>query len=349
MMELLPTIWFILIGVLWLGYLFLEGFDLGVGMLSAFYTKDERERRVLINTIGPVWDGNEVWLLTAGGATFAAFPFWYASLFSALYLPLTLALLALIFRAVAMEYRGKGHTQRWRSFWSWALGLGSGLAAFCVGAMLALTTTGLPLNANGDNIGGPFAWLTVPAVIGGLGVVGFTWLHGLLFVSLKTDGPVRQRARRTAARWAPVLLLPLVVWVVWVQVLHGSWWGWGIIALAAVSMVVMWMLVMRDAEKPAFFAQAGFLVLGVLAVFANMYPLVLPSTIDPEFSLTVANASSSGYTLGVMLVVACIFVPIVLAYQIWSYTVFAKRLKVEHIPTAHEVPVAIRGYQGSAL
>ena len=166
-METLPTIWFIAIAVLWTGYLFLEGFDLGVGMLMKLFARNDKERRVLLNTVGPVWDGNEVWLLTAGGATFAAFPNWYASLFSALYLPLLLVLLGLIFRAVAFEYRGKINTDRWRTTWDWAIALGSFVAAFGVGAALALSTTGLPLNANGDRVGGPFAWLTPPAILGG--------------------------------------------------------------------------------------------------------------------------------------------------------------------------------------
>lgn len=170
-MELLPTIWFIAIAVLWTGYLFLEGFDLGVGMLMKLFARNNTERRVLLNTIGPVWDGNEVWLLTAGGATFAAFPLWYASLFSALYLPLLVVLLALIFRAVAFEYRGKVDTDSWRNRWDWAIALGSFLAAFGVGAALALTTTGLPLNANGDRAGGPMAWFSGYALLGGLAVM----------------------------------------------------------------------------------------------------------------------------------------------------------------------------------
>ncbi len=343
-MELLPTIWFVLIAVLWLGYLFLEGFDLGVGMLLKGFAKDERERRLLLNTIGPVWDGNEVWLLTAGGATFAAFPMWYASLFSALYLPLTLALLALIFRAVSIEYRGKGYSDRWRAGWTWLLSGGSLVAAFCVGAMLALTTTGMPLNENGDNVGGPFAWLTLPAIVGGLGVVGFCILHGLLYITLKTDGPVRHRARRVATVGAPLLLLPIVVWVVWVQLLNGKLLGWAIIVAAAACAAVMWVMIRAGREKPAFIAQALFLVLGVTSIFTNVYPNVMPSTVDPAFSLTVGNASSSDYTLTVMLIVAVIFVPIVLTYQIWVYRVFARRLTVEHIPAAHQVPVAIRSH-----
>lgn len=343
-MDLLPTIWFILIAVLWLGYLFLEGFDLGVGMLLKGFARDEKERRVLLNTIGPVWDGNEVWLLTAGGATFAAFPMWYASLFSALYLPLTLALLALILRAVAIEYRGKVHTEAWRNGWTWCLAGGSALAAFCVGAMLALTTTGLPLNENGDNIGGAFAWVNIYAIIGGLGVVGFCLLHGLLFISLKTDGEVRFRARALAAKLAPEFLLPLVAWVIIVQVMHGGLLGWVLIVVAAAMAALMWVQIRRGAEKSAFFAQSLFLAVGVTTVFLAIYPKVLPSTVDDSFSLTVSNASSSGYTLTVMLIVAIVFVPIVLAYQIWSYSVFAKRLKTEHIPPAHQVPVAIRSH-----
>ena len=208
-MELLPTIWFIAIAVLWTGYLFLEGFDLGVGMLMKIFARNNTERRVLLNTIGPVWDGNEVWLLTAGGATFAAFPFWYASLFSALYLPLLLVLVALIFRAVAFEYRGKVDTDRWRNTWDWAIAVGSFLAAFGVGAALGLTTTGLPLDANGDRDGGPFAWFSWYAVLGGLAVVCFALLHALAFLALKTDGDVRHRARQWFVRLLPVLLLPM--------------------------------------------------------------------------------------------------------------------------------------------
>ena len=208
-MELLPTIWFIAIAVLWTGYLFLEGFDLGVGMLMKLFARDNTERRVLLNTIGPVWDGNEVWLLTAAGATFAAFPLWYASLFSALYLPLLLVLVALIFRAVAFEYRGKVDTERWRNTWDWAIAVGSFVASFGVGATLALSTTGLPLDANGDRDGGPFSWFSGYALLGGFAVAGFALLHALAFLALKTDGEVRHRARRWFVRLLPVLLLPM--------------------------------------------------------------------------------------------------------------------------------------------
>lgn len=350
MAEALPIIWFILIAVLWFGYLFLEGFDLGVGVLMRTFARDERERRLLLNTIGPVWDGNEVWLITAGGAMFAAFPLWYAGLFSALYLPLTLALVALIFRAVSIEYRGKRPSARWAATWTWLLSGGSLVAAFCVGAMLGITTTGMPLNENGDNVGGLFAWVTVPAFLGGLGVVGFSLLHGLLFLTLKTDGDVRHRARDAATRWAPVLLLPIVGWVLWVVIAaDGGILGWSLTAIALLAAVYSWLRLRAGAEKASFLGQAAFLVAGVAAIFTSAFPVVLPSTLDPAYDLTIHTASSSEYTLGIMFVVAVVAVPVVIGYQVWSYSVFAKRLTVDHIPPAHTVPVAIRGHASLAV
>ncbi|SMY12586.1 cytochrome d ubiquinol oxidase subunit II [Brevibacterium jeotgali] len=346
MADLLPVIWFVLIAVLWLGFLFLEGFDLGVGILMKTFARDERERRLLLNTIGPVWDGNEVWLVTAAGAMFAAFPLWYASLFSALYLPLTVMLLALILRAVAIEYRGKrGYSQRWVDGWTWCLSGGSLMTAFCVGVMLALTTTGLPVDANGDNTGGAFAWLTLPALIGGVGTVCFSVLHGLLFLTLKTDGDVRRRAHALAARWSPVLLLPLFGWAVLVQVQSdGGVIGWSLTGVAAVAAVYGRMRLRAGGETSAFLGQSAFLAAGVGGIFTTAFPVVLPSTLDPAFDLTIRTASSSEYTLGVMFGVAVVGVPAVLAYQVWSYSVFAKRLTVDHVPPAHTVPVAIRGH-----
>lgn len=339
----LPTVWFCAIAVLWIGYLFLEGFDLGVGMLMLLFARGEQERRVLLNTIGPVWDGNEVWLLTAAGATFAAFPQWYASLFSALYLPLTLTLVALIFRAVAFEYRGKIHTDRWRTAWDWAIVLGSGVAAFCVGAMLALTTTGLPLDANADRVGGPFAWLNGYAVLGGLAVVAFALVHGLAFVALKTDGDIRARAHAAFVRWLPLGLLPLAAWAVAVQVQTGEWHTWALTGAAAVAAATAWALGRRGSEGRAFIAVAVFLVAAVASIFSAVFPVVLPSTIDPANSLTVANASSSDYTLGLMTVVAAIGLPLVIAYQTWTYWVFRRRLTVGSIPSAHTVvPATVR-------
>lgn len=341
-MELLPTIWFILIAVLWIGYLFLEGFDLGVGMHMLFTARNENQRRVMLNSIGPVWDGNEVWLITAAGATFAAFPFWYASLFSAMYIPLVVVLLGLIFRAVAIEYRGKGRTERWIRGWDLAIGFGSLISAFGVGAMLALTTTGLPLDEGGNRVGGAFAWLTVYAVIGGLAVVGFSLVHGAVFLALKTDGDVRVAARKFAVVGIPLLLLPMVVWVLGVILARGDAVSWVLTVLAVVGAVFAWLANRRGREGWSFIGLGVFLLGGARAIFWSVYPVVLPSTLSPAFDLTVSNASSSEYTLGVMSIVALVGVPLVLAYQAWTYWVFRKRVSGEHIPSTRPVEPAVR-------
>lgn len=331
----LETFWFLLIAVLWTGYLFLEGFDLGVGMHMKLLARDERDRRVLLNTIGPVWDGNEVWLLTAGGATFAAFPLWYAGLFSALYIPLTLVLVGLIFRAVSIEYRGKIVSERWIGFWTWAMAVGSLVAAFGVGAALALTTTGLPIDAYGDRVGTWYVFLNGYAVIGGLAVVGFCLVHGAVFVAMKTEGEIRQRAHDFAVRFLPILLVPMVVWVLIVQRDAGSAWTWLPIVGAVLAVAFAWISMRAGDERRGFLGLAGFILLGAAAIFAAAYPVVLPSTLDPAWNLTVGNASSSPYTLKVMSVVALLGVPAVLVYQGWSYWVFRKRISAAHIPEPH--------------
>ncbi|QIV85909.1 cytochrome d ubiquinol oxidase subunit II [Glutamicibacter mishrai] len=341
-MEWLPTLWFIVIAVLWCGYLFLEGFDLGVGMLIGLGRNTERRKRLLLNTIGPVWDGNEVWLLTAGGATFAAFPHWYASLFSALYIPLTIVLLALIFRAVAIEYRGKAVTAPTRKAWDLALGLGSLVAAFGVGAMLASTTIGLPLNENGDRIGGAFAWLTWHAVLGGVAVVAFCWIHALAFLRLKTDGPVREEAGKLVGRWLPVAVLPMMVWALWVIINNDSALSWVSLALSLAALVAAIIMGRAGKEGISFIALGIMLVAAVAAIFIAAFPVVLPSTLDPAFNLTVETASSTPYTLKLMSIVAAFGVPLVLAYQAWSYWVFRKRLREEHIPETHRVTSIVK-------
>ncbi len=342
MATLLPVIWFVLIAVLWIGYLFLEGFDLGVGMHMLVSARSDDERRVMLNTIGPVWDGNEVWLLTAGGATFAAFPYWYASLFSTLYLPLVLVLLGLIFRAVAIEFAGKLAGAAWRRFWFRAMGIGSFVAAFGVGAGLALTTIGLPLNAQGDRVGGPFVWLNGWAMLGGLAVVGFCLAHASTFLALKTEGDVRARAGRFSARIAPFCLLPIVVWVLVIQFQNGKPLMLVVVAAAAVAGLVGWRSALAGREGRAFLGYGVLLVAGAASIFANVFPNVLPSTLDSAWNLTVTNASSSTYTLGVMSVVAAFGVPVVLAYQAWSYWVFRRRIGADHIPVPHEPVAAVR-------
>ncbi|NMR30169.1 cytochrome d ubiquinol oxidase subunit II [Crystallibacter degradans] len=336
-METLPTLWFIIIAFFWTGYLFLEGFDLGVGMLMRGFARNNTERRVLLNTVGPVWDGNEVWLVTAGAATFAAFPHWYASLFSALYLPLVFVLLALIFRAVAFEYRGKMDSDRWRNAWDWAIVLGSLVAAFGVGAMLALTTTGLPLNENGDRVGGPFAWFNGYAVLGGLAVVFFCIVHAAAFLALKTDGDIRTRARKLLLRWLPVALLPLALWAVAVVVAGGKSVTYVTLLLAVLGAAFAWMMARRERDGWSFGGLGVFLLAGTATIFTAVFPNVLPSTIDSAYNLTVTSASSSEYTLGVMSVIAAFGIPAVLVYQGYTYWVFRKRVSASSIPAAHAV------------
>lgn len=335
--PLLPTLWFAVIGFFWVGYIILDGFDLGVGMLmSRIFAKNEKERRLLLNTIGPVWDGNEVWVVTGGAATFAAFPLWYASLFSALYIPLTLALLALIFRAVAIEYRGKKDSERWIAGWTLAISLGSFFIAFLIGALLALTSTGLPINANGDRVGGAFAWLTPAVFLGGLSMVGVSLVMGLAFIALKTDGEVRHRAGAALVKFSPLLVLPVVAWVVYMQVTTGNGISYALTVLAVLALAAAWFFASRKSEGKAFSGFAVFVAFGVLAIFLALYPNVLPSTLDEAYNLTISNASSSEYTLSVMSWVGLFGIPILLVYQSWTYWVFRKRLRVESIPDAHD-------------
>jgi len=339
-MEFLPTLWFILIAVLWIGYLILDGFDLGVGMLMKGWAKNESQRRVLLNSIGPVWDGNEVWLITAAGATFAAFPHWYASMFAGLYIPLTFALLALILRGVSIEYRGKSHSQTARNIWDWCLAGGSFVAAFAIGAMLALTSTGLPLDEYGDRVGGPFAWFNGWAVLGGLAVVGASLAMGWAFLSLKTLGAPREAANYHLRRYLPLYLLPAALWAIGVVLRYPKMVSWIMVGLAALGMVFAWANARQRREGRSFTGMAIFVALGLGAIFTSMFPNVLPSTINEAYNLTVTSASSSDYTLGIMAIVTAIFLPLVLAYSIWSYWTFRQRLGTQHIPeSAVVVPV----------
>ena len=336
-MEFLPPFWFAVIAVLWTGYLFLDGFDLGVGMLMRGWARNESQRRVMLNTIGPVWDGNEVWLITAAGAMFAAFPHWYASLFAGLYLPLTITLLALILRAVSIEYRGKSRTARARDTWDWCMAGGSAVAAFNVGLVLAVSTTGLPLDANGDRVGGPFAWLSWEGVVGGLAAVGFALAMGWAYLGLKTDGSPREAAHRHLTGWLPVYLLPMAVWGLVVVSRDSSTLSWVVLAVALFAAVAAWVAARARREGWSFIALGLSLVAGSAAIFLAVFPVLLPSTIDPAFNLTAFNASSADYTLTVMSWVAVVFVPIILAYSAYVYWVFRKRLHETHIPESHVV------------
>ncbi|RZQ62098.1 cytochrome d ubiquinol oxidase subunit II [Amycolatopsis suaedae] len=331
----LPTIWFCVIAVFWLGYLFLEGFDFGVGMLLPVLGRDNTERRVLINTIGPVWDGNEVWLIVAGGAMFAAFPGWYASLFSGAYLPLLVVLLALIGRGVAFEYRGKVDSPRWRRTWDRVIVISSWVAPLGVGLVLATTVLGLPLDAAGNRVGSPFAAVSWETLLGAVAIAGFALAHGAAFLALKTAGDVRARARALAIRLLPVVLIPLVGFLLLVQWREGSLWT--VLPLAVVpvaGLVARWRLA-GDRDGQAFAALGVAVAAAAITLFGALYPNVLPSTLDPANTLTVAETASSPYTLTVMTWVAVFGAPAVLVYQGWTYWVFRKRISTQHIPPVH--------------
>jgi cytochrome d ubiquinol oxidase subunit II len=325
-----PTFWFCVVALFWLGYLFLEGFDFGVGMLLPVLGRDDRERRVLINTIGPVWDGNEVWLIVAAGATFAAFPAWYAGLFSGAYLPLLVLLVALIGRGVAFEYRGKLTRPGWARAWDAVIVLGSWLATLSVGLILSATVLGLPLDAAGDRAGSPFAAFAPDHLLGALAVAGFALLHGASYLALKTEGEIRDRARRLALRLAP-LALPLLGWALLAQLREGSTWTWAPLAVAAAA----FLLVPGRRDGWAFGLLGLGLAAAVVTLFGALYPDVLPSTSDSANALTVAGAASGPYTLRLMTWVAAFGAPVVLIYQSWSYWVFRRRIGLRHIPAGH--------------
>jgi len=338
----LTDVWFLLIAVLWVGYFVLEGFDFGVGMLLPVLGRTEKARRVLINTIGPVWDGNEVWLLVAGGATFAAFPEWYATLFSGFYLPLLLILVALILRGVAFEYRGKVDDDRWRARWDLAIIVGSTVPALLWGVAFANIVRGVPIDADLEYTGGFFNLLNPYALLGGLVTLSLFLLHGSVFLALKTTGEVRERANATAARVGLVAVVLAAGFLVWTQVEHGSVAS-AVTAVVAAGALVGALLANRaGSEGWAFLAVAVTLATAVATLFLSLYPDVMPSSTDPAFSLTTENASSSAYTLKIMTWVAVAFTPVVLVYQGWTYWVFRKRIGVEHIPAPSGLPAPRR-------
>ncbi|HEX3786882.1 MAG TPA: cytochrome d ubiquinol oxidase subunit II [Pseudonocardiaceae bacterium] len=332
----LPDFWFGVITLFWLGYLFLEGFDFGVGMLLPVLGRADVDRRVMVNTIGPVWDGNEVWLVVAAGATFAAFPDWYADLFSGSYLILLVVLLALIGRGVAFEYRGKVDSERWRRTWDRVIMAGSWLPTLGIGALLATTVIGLPMDAQGDRIGAWWSILRPETALGALGVAGFALLHGAVFLTLKTEGEISRRARRIGLRLAPVALLPMFALLLDVQLREGHGWTWVSLGVAGLAGLVGAQRLAAGREGQAFGALGLFIAAAVLTLFGALYPDVLPSTVDSAHnSLTVQGAASSHYTLTVMTWLAAFGAPVVLLYQGWTYWVFRKRIGTKHIPAAH--------------
>lgn len=327
----LDVLWFILIAVLYTGYFVLEGFDYGVGMLMPFLGKDDEQRRIIINSIGPFWDGNEVWLLTAGGATFAAFPNWYATLFSGFYLALFLMLLALIGRGVAFEYRSKVNSLAWRKTWDWVLFAGSFLPALLWGVALANLMKGVPIDAHMNFTGNFFTLLSPYTVVGGLAMVLMFALHGALFLSLRTVGDLQERARRTARRvgmWATIVMF---VYVLLSYFFTDMFTKTGVDpgpvpVLAGLVLISVPFFIRVKRDGWAFAMTSVTIVLSTATIFLGLFPRVMVSSTNPAWSLTIYNASSSHYTLTVMTIVAFSLVPIVLAYQIWTYWIFRKRL-----------------------
>ncbi|MFF7447650.1 MULTISPECIES: cytochrome d ubiquinol oxidase subunit II [unclassified Streptomyces] len=327
----LHDVWFVLIAVLWTGYFFLEGFDFGVGVLTKLLARDRPEKRVLINTIGPVWDGNEVWLLSAGGATFAAFPEWYATLFSGFYLPLLLILVCLIVRGVAFEYRVKRPEENWQRNWENAIFWTSLLPAFLWGVAFGNIVHGVKIDQNFEYVGNVWDLLNPYALLGGVVTLTLFTFHGAVFTALKTVGEIRERARKLALQVGLVAAAAALLFLLWTQVESGD--GKSLVAMVVAVTALVSALVANQAGREGWsFALSGVTIAAAVAMlFLTLFPNVMPSSLNEDWSLTVSNASSSPYTLKIMTWCAVIATPIVMLYQGWTYWVFRKRIGTQHI------------------
>jgi len=328
----LNTLWFVLIAVLFIGFFILEGFDYGVGILLPFLAKDDGERRRIINTIGPFWDGNEVWILTAGGAMFAAFPHWYATMFSGFYLALVLLLFALIVRGVAFEFRSKDKHPAWRATWDWMIFVGSAVPALLWGVAIGNLLRGVPVDESKTYVGGFFDLLNPYALVCGLVTLSVFTLHGAIFLNLKSTEEIRRRALETTKKVGPaatiIVLLGVVATYVGTDAFTRQGINPGLMPLLALACLLAagWLIHRTEKMGWAFVMTCCTIAFSTITIFISLYPRVLVSSLDPQWSLTVYNASSSPYTLRVMSFVALIFVPIVLAYQGWTYWVFRQRV-----------------------
>jgi cytochrome d ubiquinol oxidase subunit II len=329
----LAEFWFLLIGYLFAGYFFLEGFDFGVGLLLPVIGHDDVGRRVLINTIGPVWDANETWLIVAGAAMFAAFPYWYASLFSGFYLALLLILLALILRGVAFEYRGKVDDVRWRRRWDTCIVLGSLVPSVLWGVAFANIVRGVPLDRDGNFTGTLLTLLNPYALLGGLVTVSLFVTHGAIFVALKTVGAIRHEARAAGGRAGALAAILTAGFVLWTSLDQRDGWATLLSVAAVVALLAALAANQREHEGWAFTLTGATIVLLFAELFVALFPNVLPSSTDPSFSLTVQNASSTPRTLAAMSWVALLVLPFVLIYEGWSYWVFRKRIGRSSIPS----------------
>lgn len=323
----LAIIWFWIVAALFVGYFILDGFDFGVGMTLPFLGKDDLDRRVLINTIGPVWDLNETWVIVAGACLFAAFPEWYATLFSGFYLALLLILLALIVRGVSFEYRHQRPESRWKKWFDGMIIVGSAVPALLWGVAFANIVRGVPLDADHNYTGTLFDLLNPYALLGGLTTLLLFFTHGAIFVSLKTEGEIRERARKLATRSGVLTILVAASFLVWTAFLAEFNPAYlALAAAAAVALIVAWLFNLRGAEGWSFGFMAATIAFAVLGLFAALFPDVMPASNDPANSLTIANASSTEYTLTFMTWVAVLSLPLILLYQGWTYWVFRKRV-----------------------
>jgi cytochrome bd ubiquinol oxidase subunit II len=334
----LQQLWFGVMAVLFLGFFILEGFDFGVGMLMEPFGRvgtgdPEMRRRAALNTIGPVWDGNEVWLITAGAAMFAAFPGWYATVFSALYLPLLVILFGMILRAVAIEWRGKVDDTKWRGWADFGIAAGSWLPGVLWGVAFAILVRGLPVDANHHVHLSITDVLNAYTLLGGLATAGLFLFYGAVFVALKTSGSIRDDAFRFAV-WLSLPATALVAgFGVWTQLAHGKNWTWLVLAVAVAAQLAAVVLVWRRTREGwAFGCTAVIVAAMVLLLFGALYPNLVPSTLNPQWSVTIANASSTPYTLKIMTWATVIFASLAMVYQSWTYWVFRQRISAERIP-----------------
>jgi cytochrome bd ubiquinol oxidase subunit II len=336
----LHTVWFVLVAIFWVGFFVLEGFDFGVGMLHAFLGRTETEKRVALNTIGPFWDGNEVWLVVAGAATFAAFPGWYATMFSALYLALLLVLAALMARGVAFEYRGKREDPRWQRIWRGCTTIGSLLIPLLLGVGLGDLLAGLPINQSGDFTGNFFDLLTPYGLWTGLTLVGLCLLHGATFLKLKTTDAVRERARRAARPLGLAAIALVIGHVIWTRaVAGGADVPQPVQVLAVIAVAFAARLAISDSHDGAAFAASAIAIAAsVGSIFIELYPNVMISSTNAAYNLTVSNSASGSYALKVMTIATVIFFPVVLLYQGWSFHVFRVRLTAPPTPDAADPP-----------
>ncbi|WP_424465298.1 cytochrome d ubiquinol oxidase subunit II [Pseudoclavibacter helvolus] len=338
----LPVLWFWIVAFFFVGYFVLDGFDFGVGIALPFIGKDDTDRRVLINTIGPIWDLNETWVIVAGAALFASFPEWYATIFSGFYLPLLLILLALIVRGVSFEYRHQGKGVEWTRWFDWMIFVGSAVPALLWGVAFANITQGMALDENFNYVGSFFDLLNPYALLGGLTTLTLFFYHGLVFITRKTEGDIRDRARALALKVGVLVAVLAIAFLGWTVAAHFSPAGMVLALVAVVAFVGSYVSTLLRRDGVAFTLGALTVATAVLTLFASLFPNLLPNTLDPSNPLTIANGSSSEYTLGIMSWAALIIVPFVLGYQAWTFWVFRKRISRKTITgDAHEEPAAV--------